>query len=120
MSEPKDPFDNPPGWTDPYDDLTDLSGDDPIPPLEDPSTPAATPPGSPLLTGLVEAAGELKAYPMGKGSGSVTSFSSKNGFVQIDLVLHNLSGRCRRASVSVRSFHFCLCFRNNDAHTKRF
>lgn len=53
MSEPKDPFDNPPGWTDPYDDLTDLSGDEPIPPLEDPSTPAATPPGSPLLTGLV-------------------------------------------------------------------
>jgi len=55
MTEPKDPFDNPPGWTDPYDDLTDLTGDEPIPPLEDPSTPAATPPGSPLLTGLVVA-----------------------------------------------------------------
>lgn len=55
MSEPRDPFDNPPGWTDPYDDLSDLTGDEPMPPLEDPSTPAATPPGSPLLTGLVVA-----------------------------------------------------------------
>jgi len=53
LSEPRDPFDNPPGWTDPYDDLSDLTGDEPMPPLEDPSTPAATPPGSPLLTGLV-------------------------------------------------------------------
>ncbi len=53
MSEPRDPSDKPPGWTDPYEDLTDLTGDEPIPPLEDPSTPAATPPGSPLLTGLV-------------------------------------------------------------------
>jgi hypothetical protein len=53
MSEPRDPFDNPPGWTDPYGDLNDLTGDEPIPPLEDPSTPPATPPGSPLLTGLV-------------------------------------------------------------------
>jgi hypothetical protein len=55
LSEPRDPFDNPPGWTDPYDDLSDLTGDEPMPPLEDPSTPAATPPGSPLLTGLVVA-----------------------------------------------------------------
>jgi hypothetical protein len=55
MSEPRDPFDEPPGWTDPYGDLNDLTGDEPIPPLEDPSTPAATPPGSPLLTGLVVA-----------------------------------------------------------------
>lgn len=53
MSEPRDPFDNQPGWTDPYEDLNDLTGDEPIPPLEDPSTPPATPPGSPLLTGLV-------------------------------------------------------------------
>lgn len=55
MTEPRDPFDNPPGWTDPYGDLTDLTGDEPVPPLEDPDTPAATPPGSPLLTGLVVA-----------------------------------------------------------------
>lgn len=55
MSEPRDPFDNPPGWTDPYDDLSDLTGDEPMPDLEDPSTPVATPPGSPLLTGLVVA-----------------------------------------------------------------
>ncbi len=53
MSDPRDPFDG--GWTEPYDDLTDLTGDEPIPPLEDPGTPAATPPGSPLLTGLVVA-----------------------------------------------------------------
>ena len=53
MSDPKDPYGNPPGWTDPYSDLTDISGNAPIPPLEDPQTPAATPPGSPLLTGLV-------------------------------------------------------------------
>lgn len=53
MSEPRDPHDNPPGWTDPYGDLTDLTGDEPLPDLEDPDTPAATPPGSPLLTGLV-------------------------------------------------------------------
>lgn len=53
MSDPHDPYGNPPGWTDPYSDLTDISGSDPIPPLEDPRTPPATPPGSPLLTGLV-------------------------------------------------------------------
>ena len=53
MSDPNDPYGNPPGWTDPYSDLTDISGNDPVPPLEDPQTPAATPPGSPLLTGLV-------------------------------------------------------------------
>ena len=53
VSDPKDPYGNPPGWTDPYADLTDISGSDPIPPLEDPNIPPATPPGSPLLTGLV-------------------------------------------------------------------
>ncbi|MEN8114019.1 MAG: hypothetical protein ABFS21_06490 [Actinomycetota bacterium] len=53
MSDPRDPFDNPPGWTDPYADLADISPNDPVPPLEDPGTPPATPPGSPLLTGLV-------------------------------------------------------------------
>jgi hypothetical protein len=53
VSDPKDPYGNPPGWTDPYSELTNISGSDPVPPLEDPRTPAATPPGSPLLTGLV-------------------------------------------------------------------
>jgi len=38
-----------------------------------------------LLVGLVEGeAGRLSAYPMGKGSGSVTSFSRADGFVRID------------------------------------
>jgi putative molybdopterin biosynthesis protein len=37
-----------------------------------------------LLVGLVRGAeGELSAYPMGKGSGSVTSFSRADGFVRI-------------------------------------
>jgi putative molybdopterin biosynthesis protein len=37
-----------------------------------------------LLVGLVRRAdGELAAYPMGKGSGSVTSFSRADGFVRI-------------------------------------
>lgn len=53
MSEPRDPYDNPPGWTDPYSNLSDLSGNEPVPPLEDPGTPQATPPRSPLLTGLI-------------------------------------------------------------------
>jgi putative molybdopterin biosynthesis protein len=38
-----------------------------------------------LLVGLVEGEGRrLSAYPMGKGSGSVTSFSRADGFVRID------------------------------------
>jgi len=37
-----------------------------------------------LLVGLVESQGGLVAYPMGKGSGSVTSFSSADGFITID------------------------------------
>lgn len=53
MSTPQDPSANPPGWTDPYADLTDISGDDPLPPMEPPTTPPAQPPGSPLLTGLI-------------------------------------------------------------------
>lgn len=53
MSEPQDPYANLPGWTDPYADLTDISGDDPLPPMEPPTTPPAQPPGSPLLTGLI-------------------------------------------------------------------
>ena len=53
MSDPYDPNQNPPGWTDPYAELNDLSGDGPLPPMEPPSTPPAQPPGSPLLTGLI-------------------------------------------------------------------
>ncbi|GMR02964.1 MAG: hypothetical protein BMS9Abin20_1320 [Acidimicrobiia bacterium] len=53
MSDPQEPYANPPGWTDPYEDLTDLSGDDPLPQMEPPTTPPAQPPGSPLLTGLI-------------------------------------------------------------------
>ena len=36
-----------------------------------------------LLVGLVEGPGDLAAYPMGKGSGSVTAFSRADGFVTI-------------------------------------
>jgi hypothetical protein len=38
---------------DPYEDLMDLTGEEPLPPLEDPGLPPATPPRSPLLTGLI-------------------------------------------------------------------
>ncbi|MDJ0664676.1 MAG: hypothetical protein QNJ75_08960 [Acidimicrobiia bacterium] len=38
---------------DPYESLTDLTGEEPIPALEDPALPPATPPRSPLLTGLI-------------------------------------------------------------------
>jgi putative molybdopterin biosynthesis protein len=37
-----------------------------------------------LLVGLVESDGKLSAYPMGKGSGSVTTFSGADGFITID------------------------------------
>lgn len=53
MSDSQDPFSNPPGWTDPYADLSDLTGDEPLQPMEPPTTPPAQPPGSPLLTGLI-------------------------------------------------------------------
>jgi hypothetical protein len=53
VSDPYDPHQNPPGWTDPYADLTNLSGNEPLPPMEPPTTPPAQPPGSPLLTGLI-------------------------------------------------------------------
>jgi putative molybdopterin biosynthesis protein len=36
-----------------------------------------------LLVGLVRSEGGLRAYPMGKGSGSVTAFSRADGFVVI-------------------------------------
>ena len=37
-----------------------------------------------LLVGLVHAQDGLAAYPMGKGSGSVTAFSAADGFITID------------------------------------
>ena len=37
-----------------------------------------------LLVGLVQVGERLAAYPMGKGSGSVTTFSSAEGFITID------------------------------------
>ncbi|HUP05955.1 MAG TPA: molybdopterin biosynthesis protein [Caldimonas sp.] len=37
-----------------------------------------------LLVGLVQADRALSAYPMGKGSGSVTTFSGADGFITID------------------------------------
>ena len=37
-----------------------------------------------LLVGLVQGDGGLIAYPMGKGSGSVTTFSGADGFITID------------------------------------
>ena len=37
-----------------------------------------------LLVGLIETEGLPAAYPMGKGSGSVTAFSRADGFVRID------------------------------------
>lgn len=53
MTGPQDPYDNPPGWTDPYADLSNMSGNEPLQPMEPPTTPPAQPPGSPLLTGLI-------------------------------------------------------------------
>ena len=40
---------------DPFAELSDLGGGEPLPPLEDPTLPPATPPRSPLLTGLIVA-----------------------------------------------------------------
>ncbi len=48
MSDRHDPPDY-----DPYEGLTDLTGEEPLPALEDPTLPPATPPRSPLLTGLI-------------------------------------------------------------------
>lgn len=38
---------------DPYEGLMGLTGEEPLPPLEDPTLPPAAPPRSPLLTGLI-------------------------------------------------------------------
>ena len=37
-----------------------------------------------LLVGLVQGEADFSAYPMGKGSGSVTTFSGADGFITID------------------------------------
>ena len=52
MSDGYEPPTNDDGF-DPYEGLTDLTGEEPLPPLEDPRLPPATPPRSPLLTGLI-------------------------------------------------------------------
>ena len=52
--DPDDPFETF-APLDPFAELSDLSGSDPLPPLEDPTLPPATPPRSPLLTGLIVA-----------------------------------------------------------------
>ena len=41
------------GFQSPYAELEDLTGSEPLPSMEDPSAPVATPPRSPLLTGLI-------------------------------------------------------------------
>jgi hypothetical protein len=53
-NRPADPWD---GFEplDPFAELKDLSDADPLPPLEDPAVPAATPPRSPILTGIIVA-----------------------------------------------------------------
>ena len=50
MSDNDDGFDD---FFNPYDGLNDLTGDEYIPPLEEPAMPLAAPPRSPLLTGLI-------------------------------------------------------------------
>ncbi|MDB4679711.1 molybdopterin biosynthesis protein [Planctomycetaceae bacterium] len=44
-----------------------------------------------LLVGLMQSESELSAYPMGKGSGSVTTFSRADGFIVIDQQTEQLS-----------------------------
>lgn len=55
MSDPRDPYENPPGWTDPYADVPMQPVGGPPPPTGVPPghTPQGQPPGSPLLTGLI-------------------------------------------------------------------
>lgn len=50
MSDNDDGFDD---FFDPYDGLNDLTGDEYVPALEEPAMPMASPPRSPLLTGLI-------------------------------------------------------------------
>jgi hypothetical protein len=53
VSDPRDPNQNPPGWTDPYSDPVDIGGIPPVAPGQPPTNPSGQPPGSPLLTGLI-------------------------------------------------------------------
>jgi hypothetical protein len=55
LTDHRDPPDEPWEPLDPFDELIDLTGEEPLRPLEDPAIPAATPPRSPLLTGLIVA-----------------------------------------------------------------
>ncbi len=52
--DPEDQFEPfEPESYDPFEDLADLTGEEPVPPLEEPTVVPATPPRSPLLTGLI-------------------------------------------------------------------
>jgi hypothetical protein len=53
VSDPQDPTQNPPGWTDPYSDPVDAGVVPPVVPGQPPTSPNGQPPGSPLLTGLI-------------------------------------------------------------------
>jgi hypothetical protein len=53
VSDPQDPTQNPPGWTDPYSDPVDAGVVPPVLPGQPPTSPNGQPPGSPLLTGLI-------------------------------------------------------------------
>lgn len=48
-----------------------------------------------VMVSLVEAGGETIAFPSGKGSGSVTSFSQSDGFVEIDALAQTLEANTR-------------------------
>ncbi len=53
MSDPRDPYQNPPGWTDPYAEAPVESPGIPLDPSGPQGPPSGQPPGSPLLTGLI-------------------------------------------------------------------
>lgn len=53
MSDPRDPYQNPPGWTDPYAETPATPPGNPHDPSGPQGPPSGQPPGSPLLTGLI-------------------------------------------------------------------
>ncbi|MDA2979676.1 MAG: hypothetical protein O3B42_07960 [Actinomycetota bacterium] len=53
MSEPRDPYQNPPGWTDPYAESPATPPGTPFDPSGPQGPATGPPPGSPLLTGLI-------------------------------------------------------------------